>query len=128
MGVAVPSDNRETIAEDILSTLDLLDFKNAHPMSLSGGQRQRVAIASAIASHKEIIIFDEPTSGLDYRHMKKVAASINQLASLGKTQFIITHDLELVAACCDYFIFIDGGKVIRSGPWSEENCNKVCLV
>lgn len=128
MGVAVPSDNRETIAEDILSTLDLLDFKNTHPMSLSDGQRQRVAIASAIASHKEIIIFDEPTSGLDYRHMKEVAASINQLASLGKTQFIITHDLELVAACCDYFIFIDDGKVIRSGPWNEENCNKVCLV
>ena len=31
-------------AEEILSRLDLLDFKDRHPMSLSGGQKQRVAI------------------------------------------------------------------------------------
>ncbi|MBE6493774.1 MAG: ABC transporter ATP-binding protein, partial [Methanosphaera stadtmanae] len=37
-------------AEDILESLNLLDFKDAHPMSLSGGQKQRVAIACAIAS------------------------------------------------------------------------------
>ena len=37
-------------AEEILSRLDLLDFKDRHPMSLSGGQKQRVAIASVIAS------------------------------------------------------------------------------
>lgn len=38
-------------AEEILSRLDLLDFKDRHPMSLSGGQKQRVAIASVIASN-----------------------------------------------------------------------------
>ena len=39
-------------AEEILSRLDLLDFKDRHPMSLSGGQKQRVAIASVIASKR----------------------------------------------------------------------------
>ena len=52
-------------AEEILSRLDLLDFKDRHPMSLSGGQKQRVAIASVIASKRSILFFDEPTSGLD---------------------------------------------------------------
>lgn len=121
LGVDTPLDNRQAITESILSDLDLLSYKDAHPMSLSGGQRQRVAIASAIASHKEIIVFDEPTSGLDYRHMKEVANSIQKLADMGKTQFIITHDSELVSACCNYFIFMEDGKVIRSGNWSEEN-------
>ena len=101
--------------------LDLSEYRDVHPMSLSGGQRQRVAIASAIASNKEIVIFDEPTSGLDYRHMKEVAKSINHLRSIGKTQFIITHDPELVASCCDYFIFMESGKVMYSGNWTEEN-------
>ena len=109
------------MAEEILTVLDLIDYRDAHPMSLSGGQRQRVAIASAVASHKEIIIFDEPTSGLDYRHMKEVAKSINQLTSIGKTQFIITHDPELVAECCNYFIFMENGAVTHSGNWTPEN-------
>ena len=48
-------------------------------------RNRRVAIASAIASDKQVIVFDEPTSGLDYRHMKKVAENLRELSSLGKT-------------------------------------------
>lgn len=121
LGMNTLSEDRKTVAQSILSDLDLLDDRDAHPLSLSGGQRQRVAIAGAIASHKEIIVFDEPTSGLDYRHMQEVASSIHKLAAMGKTQFIITHDPELVAACCNHFIFMDSGKVVLSGSWNEEN-------
>lgn len=55
------------LAEEILRNLNLIQLKDAHPMALSGGEKQRVAIASAIASKKEILIFDEPTSGLDLK-------------------------------------------------------------
>ena len=95
LGIKALPESRETTAEQVLSDLDLLDCKDAHPMSLSGGQRQRVAIAGAITSHKEIIVFDEPTSGLDYRHMQEVASSIRKLSDMGKTQFVITHDPDL---------------------------------
>lgn len=115
------ADAKKLVVNKILTELDLIDYKESHPMSLSGGQKQRVAIASAIASEKEMIVFDEPTSGLDYRHMKEVAKSINHLSAMGKTQFIITHDPELVSACCNYFIFMENGKVIHSGRWTNEN-------
>ena len=115
------ADTRQLAVNKILTELDLIDYKESHPMSLSGGQKQRVAIASAIASKKELIIFDEPTSGLDYRHMKEVAESINHLSTMGTTQFIITHDPELVSACCNYFVFIENGKVTHSGYWTEKN-------
>ena len=101
--------------------LDLLAHEDKHPMSLSGGQKQRVAIAGAIASHKEIIVYDEPTSGLDYRHMKEVSTCIQKLSEMGKTQMIITHDPELVAHCCDYMVFMDNGEVSRFGEWTDEN-------
>ncbi len=91
-------------AESIMESLHISEFRDAHPMSLSGGQKQRVAIASAIASDKQVIVFDEPTSGLDYRHMKKVAENLRELSSLGKTLFIVTHDPELIAECCNYFV------------------------
>lgn len=106
-------------AERIMESLHISEFRNAHPMSLSGGQKQRVAIARAIASDKQVIVFDEPTSGLDYRHMKKVAENLQKLSSLGKTLFIVTHDPELIAECCNYFVFIENGKVLWSDGWNR---------
>ena len=106
-------------AERIMENLHISEFKEAHPMSLSGGQKQRVAIASAIASDKQVIVFDEPTSGLDYQHMKKVAENLRELSSLGKTLFIVTHDPELIAECCNYFVFIENGKVLWSDGWNR---------
>lgn len=125
--IGMPGKEEENLPEanDILESMDLLQLKDLHPLSLSGGQKQRVAVASALSSHKEILVFDEPTSGLDYHHMLEVAGSIRHLAALGKTLFIITHDPELIAECCNYFIFMEHGKVKWSGGWTEENRQKL---
>ena len=99
----------EKKAEKILASLDLLQYKDKHPMALSGGQKQRVAIASAMAADAVMLLFDEPTSGLDYRHMKEVSALLKELAKKGKTIFVATHDPELAAECCDRTIrFVNG--------------------
>lgn len=72
-------DKKQT--EEILKSLNLLEYQELHPMSLSGGQKQRVAIGSAIASDKEILVFDEPTSGLDYHQMMGVSKGVKSLGS-----------------------------------------------
>ena len=100
------------LAEDILRNLNLIHLKDAHPMALSGGEKQRVAIASAIASKKEILIFDEPTSGLDLKNMMKVSENLKYLQSLGITIFIITHDFELICESCSHILHLDGGRII----------------
>ena len=81
-------------------------------MALSGGQKQRVAIASALASDAQILLFDEPTSGLDYSHMEKVAELLQQLANAGATVIVSTHDPELISECCDYVLGLKRGKVV----------------
>ena len=112
-------------ALDILRALNLSEFQDVHPMALSGGQKQRLAVASAIAADKEFLIFDEPTSGLDYAHMRDVAENITRLAHAGKTVFIISHDPELIASCCNYLIFMDNGKLVWGGGWSTVIVEKV---
>ena len=112
-------------APDILRAMNLSEFKEVHPMALSGGQKQRLAVASAIAADKDFLIFDEPTSGLDYAHMRDVAENITRLAHAGKTVFIISHDPELIASCCNYLIFLDNGKLVWSGGWSAAVIEKV---
>lgn len=108
---------------NILKKLDLYDKKDMHPMSLSGGEKQRVAIASAVASNKEILIFDEPTSGLDYRHMIEVSKTLEYLKKIGKSIFIITHDFELIYQCCSYIVFMENGKIL----WHEYLNNDIML-
>lgn len=98
-------------AEQMLKRLDLLPFKDRHPMALSGGQKQRVAIATALISNREILVFDEPTSGLDLQHMKEVAKELTAIQDMGKTSLVITHDYELIVSCCTYVLHLEHGEI-----------------
>lgn len=95
------AEENEEEARRILATLDLEAFADRHPQSLSGGQKQRVAVASAIASGRDIMLFDEPTSGLDYTHMLQIGEILRSLKGQGKTVIVVTHDRELIKECCD---------------------------
>lgn len=95
----------------ILKRLDLLQFKERHPMTLSGGQKQRVAIAAALVSNREILVLDEPTSGLDLQHMKEVADELVTIQEMGRTSLVITHDYELIVSCCTHVLHLEHGKV-----------------
>lgn len=114
-------------AESILTNLNLIHLKDAHPMVLSGGEKQRVAIASAIASKKEILIFDEPTSGLDLNNMMKVSENLKYLQSLGMTSFIITHDFELIMEACSHIIHLEDGKLIGNYKINGEKLSEFFL-
>ena len=59
--ISMEEENQEQ-AEEILAKLDLIGFKDRHPMSLSGGQKQRIAIASAIASKRSILEMNRPAA------------------------------------------------------------------
>ncbi len=113
-------DKDEARCDEILECLGLAEYKDTHPMALSGGQKQRVAIASALASDAQILLFDEPTSGLDYAHMEKVSELLMQLASTGATVIVSTHDPELISECCDFILGIDHGKA----AYLKENRNR----
>ena len=101
-------------AEAVLAEMDLLPYRERHPMGLSGGQKQRVAVASAIASERPLIVFDEPTSGLDLFHMRQVAEVVNRVAEHGRTVVVVTHDPEFILRCCKFVIHMEHGKIQES--------------
>ena len=113
---AAITETPEAIAHRILQSLDLDQFADRHPLSLSGGQKQRVAIAAALASQRQIIIFDEPTSGLDMRHMREVAQLIRELAAMQRTVIVVTHDPEFALAAADNVIAISNGHLADTYP------------
>jgi len=89
------------------------------PSELSGGMRKRAGLARALAVDPEILFLDEPTAGLD----PIGAAAFDQLIrdlqqSLGLTVFMVTHDLDSLAAICDRIaVLVD--KRIKVGTMAD---------
>lgn len=111
----------ESNALNLLDKLGISDLSDSHPLALSGGQKQRVAIASALASDCDFLFFDEPTSGLDLKSMENFAECIKLLSELGKTIFLITHDLELISNCSSHILKLNQGKNIEFYSLTKEN-------
>jgi phospholipid/cholesterol/gamma-HCH transport system ATP-binding protein len=73
-----------------------------YPSELSGGMRKRAGLARALSMDPEILFLDEPTAGLDPIGAAAFDTLIGDLQkSLGLTVFMVTHDLDSLAAICD---------------------------
>ena len=85
-------ENRERVQE-VLSSLDIADKKNAHPNELSQGQLQRVSIARAVLNKPSLLIADEPTSSLDDKNAATVLTLLQEQSALNQaTLLVATHD------------------------------------
>ena len=90
------------------------------PAELSGGMQKRVALARAIASEPEILLFDEPTTGLD----PIMADAINNLIltsvqQLGATAVSITHDMASARRIASRIAMLYQGRIIWDGPAAD---------
>lgn len=86
-----------------------------YPDMLSGGQKQRVAIARTLAMDPDIILFDEPTSALDPTMVGEVEAVIHELADMGKTMMIVTHEMRFAREICNRVFYMDQGGIYEDG-------------
>jgi phospholipid/cholesterol/gamma-HCH transport system ATP-binding protein len=90
------------------------------PAELSGGMTKRVALARALALDPALLFLDEPTSGLDPIAAGEFDSLIKTLQqTLGFTVFMITHDLNTLAAVCDRVAALADGRVAALGPLGE---------
>jgi phospholipid/cholesterol/gamma-HCH transport system ATP-binding protein len=90
------------------------------PSELSGGMTKRVALARALALDPSLLFLDEPTSGLDPIAAGEFDALIKTLQhTLRFTVFMITHDLNTLAAVCDRVAALADGKIVALGPLSS---------
>ncbi|MDQ1176538.1 amino acid ABC transporter ATP-binding protein [Microbacterium sp. SORGH_AS_0421] len=111
-------DARE-LALGLLDRVGLADKADAYPRQLSGGQQQRVAIARALALKPQVLLFDEPTSALDPELVGEVLDVIRDLANLGTTLIIVTHEIGFAREVADRVVFLDQGRVVEQGTPDE---------
>lgn len=115
-GKSAAEARRRTV--EVLTQLRIPDAAaicSSYPHQLSGGMKQRIVIAMALAGEPDLIIADEPTTALDVTVQAQI---IHLLASLvrerGMALLLITHDMGVVAQCCDKVAVLYAGRLAES--------------
>jgi ABC-2 type transport system ATP-binding protein len=102
--------------DELLKTVGLYDRRNDAYKTYSLGMKQRLAIATALVSDPEILIFDEPTNGLDPQGIADIRRMILSIADMGKTIILASHLLdEVQKVCTDFAVLKEGVKVFQGG-------------
>jgi macrolide transport system ATP-binding/permease protein len=112
--------DRSKRASELLEKLGLGDRMDHRPSQLSGGQQQRVSIARALMNGGKVILADEPTGALDSQSGKEVMELLEELARLGHTVILITHDANVAAHADRVIEFRDGSVLSDSGSKSND--------
>ncbi len=110
---------RQKVAET-LAMVNMSGSEDKMPVNLSGGMRKRVALARAIISPPDVILYDEPTAGLD----PIVSDSINKLIrrlqrQLQVTSIVVTHDMTSCYHIADRVALLYQGRVYFYGTTDE---------
>ncbi|MFA0823913.1 MAG: amino acid ABC transporter ATP-binding protein [Methanomethylovorans sp.] len=111
----LPKEEAERRALEILRKVGLEDKAHVYPAALSGGQKQRVAIARALAMRPKVMLFDEPTSALDPEMVGEVLNVMKDLAKMGMTMVVVTHEIGFAREVSDRVLFIDDGRIVEEG-------------
>ncbi len=91
----IPFDEIERRVRESLRFVELERTYDMFPSELSGGMRRRVAIARAIISHPEVLLYDSPTGGLDPVTSNTIVELIMKQRDVYKTSaLLVTHRLQ----------------------------------
>lgn len=100
-------------AEEVLTSVNLLNRAGNLPSELSGGEQQRVSIARAITHKPKIIFADEPTANLDSFSSRLVMDIFKRLNKEdGLTIVMVTHEEEY-GKMADRIVKLSDGLIVR---------------
>ena len=106
-------------AVKLLNAVGLGEKRLSFPGELSGGQQQRAAIARAMAMEPRVLLFDEPTSALDPTMVGEVLTVIRNLAKVGVTMLIVTHEMNFAREVSNRIFYMDEGCIYEEGSPSQ---------
>lgn len=126
--VAFPLRERGDLGEDqilqiVSGLLEMVGVKQVAdqlPAELSTGMKRSVAIARALASQPECILYDEPTTMVDPLMSQLLGDLMKRLkGQLHLTSVVVTHDMRLAKKLADRVVFLHESRVLFFGTYTE---------
>jgi phospholipid/cholesterol/gamma-HCH transport system ATP-binding protein len=126
--VAFPLRERHDLAEDqiqqvvrgLLEMVGVAGMEDLLPSDLSTGMKRSVAIARALASQPEAVLYDEPTTMVDPLMGHLLGDLIARLKTqLHLTSIVVTHDMRFARKLADRVVFLHQGAARFFGTMQE---------
>lgn len=115
--------DEQAIAErvaDRLRVVSLAGFEDRMIAGLSGGQKKRVAVARAMVSQGEIMLYDEPAAGLDPVTSQRIFDLIRrEQRATGSTVITVSSDLDRLLTVTDRVGMLHRGRLLFDGTTAE---------
>ncbi len=103
-----------------LAQVGLPDTDDKFPAELSGGMRKRAALARALVSEPEFLLFDEPTTGLDPIRVNAIHQLILDLHKLLHfTAVVVSHEIPEIFSLATHVAMLHGGVIVVAGAPTE---------
>lgn len=126
---SLPREDIRKRVHDKMATLDLHNIDDEYPSQLSGGMKKRVALARALVTDPEIVLFDEPTTGLDPIRKGVVYSMISDYQKkFGFTGVIVSHDIPNIFYISQRIAMLERGQILFEGTADEIQYTEDALV
>ena len=107
---------------EALTFVELANTVGLYPSELSGGMRRRVAIARAIITQPEILLYDSPTGGLDPVTSTTIIELLIKQRDFYKTSaLLVTHRLQDAFTMATHAFNSKTNQVERVPPGSDRD-------
>jgi len=103
-----------------LEQMELADAVHKYPSEISGGMQKRVALARALVTDPQIVLFDEPTTGQDPVRKNAILGMIAQYQrSFGFTAILVSHEIPDVYFISNRILALYGKSIVFQGTPEE---------
>ena len=108
------------VVDGLLDMVGVKAMRELLPSDLSTGMKRSVAIARALSSQPEAILYDEPTTMVDPLMAQLLGDLIQKLKfQLKLTSIVVTHDMRFALKLADRIVFLHEGKAVFFGTREE---------
>jgi ABC-2 type transport system ATP-binding protein len=115
-GLLWPRRRRRT--KEVLTLLDLWEWRNQWAGRMSGGMQRRLELACALVHDPSLLILDEPTAGIDPLLRATIWTELHRLRDAGRTLLVTTQYVN-EAEECDEVALIASGRLVALAPPDE---------